>query len=299
MIRKLLTMFIACLLVLGLSFPALAEDADFGAWCPACGTTHGPGESCPNAGGSSSTPAPEPYDWSQPVSPPVQDTSSKLKEVPSPGSPSTVDLSDKVDPLVVKGLKKGSPEVFKWLSEEELMPILLKLEPRKLVYTRSNKIFETNPNLPLINPLREPELYKAWEEKTRKILEAEAREKRSAAVVAAMDKDKKLSAATERTVKEEFNAIKAAAVKILKGESKIAKKIPALEKWSKLKYYENSSGFTDSYDNGKIRKQWDSLVGDYRKKIVDAEIDARKESFEKMKRESIMFLRRHPELKKK
>ena len=45
---KLFALVVLTILLLG--GPALAYDGegqDYGAWCSECGTTHGPGESCP------------------------------------------------------------------------------------------------------------------------------------------------------------------------------------------------------------------------------------------------------------
>ncbi|MDD5594174.1 MAG: hypothetical protein PHG97_05500, partial [Candidatus Margulisbacteria bacterium] len=90
------------------------------------------------------------------------------------------------DPSIVDArVRKGppSPAVSKKADEAAVAMLFL-------VDTRPGGIFKQNPEFPWINPLREPERYKAWEAEEKKRLDAEI-----------------ATAARDRIIKEEANMI--------------------------------------------------------------------------------------------
>lgn len=216
--------------------------------------------------------------------------------------PSVVDLRYK------QGLPVGNPKTGKALPQ----PIRLSSKASQqadeviiallfLIDTRPGGIFKLNPELPWINPLREPARYKAWEEADKKRIQAEINLNKAQAAIEAMNKDQKLSAARERIVKEEGRAI-------AKGERELfketVKSYQTLRNEAKLNAPRDKEPlkdfveFNEKIGSDPVLKQRSKTIAAYYWEIsADSKASAGAQSLKKMEAEVVKFFQRHPELK--
>jgi hypothetical protein len=154
-------------------------------------------------------------------------------------------------------------------------------------------VFPKNPEEPLINPLREPERYKAWEASVQARLEAQAGCNKPKEIIRQMDQDPTLNAARDRIVKEEAAAINAAHARAMK---ELGQKFDAFRKANDLKDFQQM--LQKEKDDPAFKQQSQAIVDDYWKKIGAAESEARQHSLHQMQAEVAMFAERHPKIGK-
>jgi len=220
-----------------------------------------------------------------------------LKGIGDPAPPpfidaSVVDLRDKkqplvVDPNVVKGTPPPTtqPQFLAGLrSPDRDRDILLYLYPPD----QRNGVFPKNPEQRLINPLREPERYQAWEASVQAQLVAHARKNQAQEVIALMDQDATLNAARNRIVKEEEAAIYAAHTRLAK---ELGQKFEAFRKANGLKDFLQM--LQKEKDDPAFKQQSQALVDAYWKDFDTAAFDARQNSLRQMQVEIARFTQRH------
>jgi len=177
------------------------------------------------------------------------------------------------DPSVVKGhfRKEPPPPAIKRQADEAVVVVLF------LTDTRPGGIFKQNPELPWINPLREPERYKAWEEEEQKRLDAE---------IAGYEKE--LFSARNRIVRNEGRTLsqqqKLFYLKALQSFKALRGKVPVTTYDELVKKQAADSAFNKSSVK---------IANDFIKKSDDATAKAKEEAFKKMKEEAMRYLKGH------
>lgn len=334
--RKILILLFACFLALSFAVPAMAfEDREYDTWCPNCGTTHKPGEWCSGpapAETPSYTPKDEPYDWSQPVYSPTttpapvpapsnpdlekkrESVTGKIKAISPFGSSKGVSTTGGskglpvVDPRMIKG-DSSQPLVSADLEEvmitdltqdQLLDELLTRMVAGRYYPVPKQKIFEKNPYPPLINPLRESERWKAWQEECRKKAgeefkrkaEEQAKSEKREMVIKAMIADKKVVAAYNRIAGEKTWAL-ARVAKTIADER--ADALIKLARKSKLKTID--AIIKSKEVDAAFGKQVVEILDTYKKRSIEAEVGIKIDTDNRLDLEIDKFFKRHPELK--
>jgi hypothetical protein len=245
-------------------------------------------------------------------------THKKIKNI-QPFGTSVVDLRDKQGALVVdpKALKEGSsrpklapvqppPSLTKpqpkasaailqdlndygELSAQQMLEMTISLGPRA-----RKRIFARNPELPLINPLREPERYQAWEAAEKQRLADQAAEKKYRALRQAMADDKDLKAAADRIVKEEAKTVGREQGKIWDDSTRAYRD---LKKQYDIKNNQELDKKLQS-DQG-FRQKMQAVADDYVQKSDANRTNGQERSIKQFLPEIAKFYQRHPEFNKK
>lgn len=225
------------------------------------------------------------------------------------GDSSVVDLRDKkgplvVDPNVVKGTTQGQSDKGQDARRREASEDIRLLFPdthfssddvRDFLFPGDVKkgVFPKNPEAPLINPLREPERWKAYDEAARADLKARTNWGKAQAISKQMDQDPVFSKAMDRIIKKEniaiFKASDMGFTEAVKAFDKLAKKYgvkDAIEDKKKMQ------------EDPKYRQQSQAIVDKYWKNVEKACTDARKRSRLKVQKEVDTFFERQAEKEK-
>jgi uncharacterized protein YkwD len=152
--------------------------------------------------------------------------------------------------------------------------------------------FEQNPEFPWINPLREPERYKAWEKQDRERIQAEINQQRAQAIINAMAKDRRLTAARDQIVKDENRTNTREQQKLMKA---VVEEFYQLRAGQPVKSLEDLNKKMEA--DSALKQKSEAIAADYVKKSDDAKASAGEQSLKKMDEEVTKFFKRHPELK--
>jgi hypothetical protein len=220
--------------------------------------------------------------------------------------PSVVDLRDKkgplvVDPNVVKGkaASKPRPQPVNQTSPASQKADEVVIALLFLTDVRPGGIFKLDVEMPWINPLREPERYKAWEEEEKVRLQTEINREKAQAVIQAMDKDKKLKSARDRIIREEGTTIAREQRIIFKATIKdyqalrAAANLRAQLNGEPLKDFDEINEKLGSDPN--LKKKSEAIAADYWQRSDDSRANAGEQSLKKIDLEATKFYQRHPE----
>jgi hypothetical protein len=160
---------------------------------------------------------------------------------------------------------------------------------RDLLYPEEMKkgLFPKNPEQPLINPLREPERWKAYDKASRADFDARIRKDKADEILRRMDEDLAFSKAEERILKEEKVAIYKASEKNHKQAQKAFEKI---DKRYGVKDFNESQ--KKIQEDPKYEKQVQSIVDNYWKKMHKVGQDAHRHAYDEMLKEVEKFQKR-------
>ncbi|MCU0640797.1 MAG: DUF5655 domain-containing protein [Candidatus Margulisbacteria bacterium] len=150
-----------------------------------------------------------------------------------------------------------------------------------LTDTRPGGLFKLNPELPFINPLREPERYKAWEEAERKRLQLEEFNQKA----------RELDAARDRIIREENRTINRDQKRLFK---------VAVREFQAVRGTDPLTTFASlearRIADPALQKKLNQIASAYWQKSDAANLQASEQAMEQMKSEVNKFFQRHPEL---
>ncbi len=162
-------------------------------------------------------------------------------------------------------------------ADKELVRLFLSASAPRAQTSGNKGLFPKNPEEPLINPLREPERFKAWEKSVQASLEARIKKDRAEKVIKKMDRDRELNNARDRIVRTEEKTINLATAHYGEEANAAFKKLSA-------KY-----GVDDVFETGKnnpeFQRRAQAILEDYWKKVDEAGLEARRRSLQEMDKE--------------
>lgn len=175
------------------------------------------------------------------------------------------------------------------LPDREMLEILMGAGPAADQKAALPRIFQENPELPLLNPLRQPKEYRAWEEAANQRMKAELDQRRTGTVIKAMEADVPLVNARERIAREEAVVVGKAQVRQF---NEVASGLEALWRKHGLKRVADVKRKNEA--DPEFRKRSQAIVLNGRKRVEDLKAAAIERSRSRMNAEAERFSRRHP-----
>ena len=204
-----------------------------------------------------------------------------------------VDLRDKKGPLVVdpNTVKRNSqndyaqPGIQQYFRSPEL--------DKTILQTRSDSgggknLFPKNPDEPLINPLREPEQYRAWCDSVQTALNERIIKNRADQLIAKIQSDPELSKSKDRIVREENAGINKAYEKNLKMAQKAYEELDKKSGVDNV-FVENDKKIQNSLQ---YKQQEKVILDNFWKEMDKAATEARQRSLREMMQEYAKFQKR-------
>jgi hypothetical protein len=211
--------------------------------------------------------------------------------------PNVVDLRDKkgplvIDPNTVKGNSHNDytqPGIQQYFRSPELDKTVLQTRSDN----RDKNLFPKNPDEPLINPLREPERYRAWCDSVQAALNERIIKNRTDQLIAKIQSDPELSKSKDRIVREENAGINKAYEKNLKMAQKAYEELDKKSGVDNV-FVENDKKIQNSLQ---YKKQEKVILDNFWKEMDKAAIEARQRSLREMMQEYAKFQKRLAEKK--
>jgi hypothetical protein len=202
------------------------------------------------------------------------------------GDANVVDLRDKKGPLVVDPQAvKGPPSEARFQPTSPpaaapsgvVPPPAVDNIPFFFHWEAKQGVFPKNPEAPLINPLRDPEKWKAYDETAKASLNARIRKNRADEVIRRLQQDPGLNEARDRIVRDEEKTI-LRMTEQYRSEAHVA--VEKVERKHGVDYV-----FETGQNNPEFQREADAIVADYFKKVDEAAAAARRHSLEEMEKE--------------
>ncbi len=194
-----------------------------------------------------------------------------------PGEPARRATTDDVKEFLFPGEPAGMDDVKEFLFPADA----------------HRSLFPKNPDKPLINPLREPDKWKAFEEAAKKNIETQTRKHRAEEVIKKLADDPGLTKARDRIVKEEETEIYRATDKL---RTQATKQFEELNKRYGVRDFNEYK--KKDHEDPAYRQKMQAIVDDYSNKVDEAAVKVRQSSLKKFSVEVGKFVDNHPELKK-